>query len=405
MKSYLKPLFLEKQIIAEFSQIKTSFEYQSVVKQETETETLILVPSERCNLHCKYCYEVEKNQNRMNINVAKKAIKNAFDTLQNNMCLKIEFRGGEPFLEFNFIKEICEWVIENYKAKNFFFYAVTNGTCFSEEAKVWLTEHKGIFIAPLSIDGDKKTQNSNRSNSFDLIDFDFILRTWKNPYTYTTIIPENAKSIFEDLLFLMEKGFTIRANFEFIGAWTGEQLEDLSLNLRKLADYILENNIHNRLNLFSRYGFLDYNLKDNIKDRKFFVPCNAGKHRRIIAADGCTYPCHAFVPSCFNHYGKEYGEKLFDKLLHEEVHSEKCCKCRFFYLCYICIGVSYSYAKDFKWRNKSFCDITRIRTFIAAYYWGIKLSKKYISNFSDEERMLALKISDLYKGENCEINI
>lgn len=400
---YLRPLLLEKNLIDEFSKIESSFEYKSVVLQETKTETLILVPSERCNLHCTYCYEVEKNPARMDVIEAKEAIKKTFGNLQNDMRLKIEFRGGEPFLEFDFIKEICDWVIENYKNKDFFFYAVTNGTCFSDEAKAWLSEHKSIFIAPLSIDGDKKTQDANRSNSFDLIDFDFLLKTWSNPYTYTTIIPENAKTVFEDLLFLMEKGFTIRANFEFAQLWNDEQLEDLSAGLRKLADYTLENKLHNRLNLFSRYGFLDYNLKDDIEDREFFVPCNAGKHRRIVAADGCVYPCHTLVPSCFNHYGKEYGEKLFDKLLNEEINSEECCKCRFFHLCYICVGFSYSYAKDFKWRNKSFCDITRIRTFIAAYYWGRKLSKKSTSVFSDEEKKLGLKISDLYKGENYEI--
>ena len=405
MKKYLKPLLLGKKIINDCSQIKSSIEYKSVVQEDTKTETLILVPSEKCNLHCKYCYEVEKNPIRMDIELAKNSIRKAFDNLSDNMRLKIEFRGGEPFLEFGFIKTICNWVLNNYSEKDFFFYAVTNGACISNEAKEWLVKYKDIFIVPLSIDGGKKTQDSNRSNSFDLIDFDFFLQTWKNPYTYTTIIPEKADNVFEDLLFLMNKGFTIRANFEFAQLWTEEQLEALTNGLRNLADYTLKNKLHNRLNLFSRYGFLDYNLNDDFEKRKYFVPCNAGKHRRIVAADGCVYPCHTLVPSCFNHYGKEYGEELFNKLLHDEINSDECCQCSFFYLCYICIGFSYSYAKNFKWRNKSFCDITRIRTFVAAYYWGTRLEQKSLDSLSDEEKMLAIKIAELYKGENYEFNI
>lgn len=398
MKDYLTPLLLQKETVSKLNEIETRLKYESVVLEETNTDTIIFVPSERCNLHCKYCYEVSKNPFRMDIEIAKSALKTAFSELQTGKRLKIEFRGGEPFLEFDFIKNLCEWVIQNYKEQNFFFYAVTNGTCFSDEAKLWLSKHKEIFMAPLSIDGAKSTQDSNRSNSFDLIDFDFILRTWENAYTYTTIIPERAEDVFEDLLFLIEKGFTIRANFEFAQLWSERQLEDLSIGLRKLADYVLDNNLHNRLNLFSRYGFLDYNLQDNIENRKFFIPCNAGKHRKIIAADGRTYPCHTLVPSCFNHYGEEYAEQLFEKLRIEEINSNECCKCKFFHLCYICVGFSYSYAKDFKWRNKSFCDITKIRTFIAAYYWGNKLMKSQ-KVLSDDEKMLAKKVIELYGGE------
>lgn len=403
MKNYLTPLLLEKNIISNLTNVAPSTEYKSIVLEETKTETLILVPSEKCNLHCKYCYEEEKNPATMNLEIAKTNIKEAFNNLKDEMRLKIEFRGGEPFLEFDFIKDVCDWVIENYNGRNFFFYAVTNGTCFTAASKEWLKSHKDIFIAPLSIDGNKKTQDSNRSKSFDLIDFDFILQNWKNPYTYTTIIPENANDVFDDLLFLMEKGFTIRANFEFAMLWSDEQLESLAEGVKRLADYTLKNNLQNRLNLFSKYAFFDYNLKDDGIDKKHYITCNAGKHRRIVAADGCVYPCHTLVPSCFNHYGEEYGEKLFEKLETEEINPEECCNCRFFYLCYICVGFSYSYAKDFKWRNKSFCDITRIRAFVSAYYWGKILSTK--KELTEEEKLIASKICDLYKGENDEINI
>lgn len=201
------------------------------------------MPSERCNLKCRYCYETAKNPQRIDFDVAVAAIAKAFSQLPAGKKLKIEFRGGEPFLEFPIIKKICSWVLENYKRNDYSFYAVSNGTCFTEEVKQWLTEHKDLFFVPLSIDGDKTTQDANRSNSFDRIDFPFIFETWDQPLTYTTVIPENVDRIFEDFLFLMQKKFTIRANFEFASNWSENQLERLSVGLKTLADYVAENNV------------------------------------------------------------------------------------------------------------------------------------------------------------------
>jgi uncharacterized protein len=398
--SFLKNILLSQETLGKFAKYKKTKKYESELFQETNTETLILVPSERCNLKCKYCYETEKDPLQLNFDDAAAVIAKAFSQLPDNKKLKIEFRGGEPFLEFSSIQKICTWVFENYKEDNYFFYAVSNGTCFSAEAKQWLSLHKDRFFVALSIDGNKKTHDANRCNSFDAIDFQFIFNTWKSPYAFTTLLPENAINIFSDLLFLINHNWTIRANFEIVRTWTTRQLEDLSIGLRKLADYVLQNDIPTHLNLFSRYSFLDYNLDAPSIDKRYFLACNAGRHRKVLTADGSIYPCQTLVPSCFNHHGKEYGEQLFQKLRHEEMNPDKCRKCKFFFLCYICVGFSYSYAKDFKWRNESFCDITRLRAFIAAYYWGNLLEKKEPSSLTDEDLSTISRIVHLYSEEN-----
>jgi radical SAM protein with 4Fe4S-binding SPASM domain len=401
---FLPPLLLSQETLSKFAKYKIPEKYESELFQETNTETLILVPSERCNLKCKYCYETAKNPLQLNFDDAATTIANTFSQLPDNKKLKIEFRGGEPFLEFPIIKKICTWVFDNYKKDNYFFYAVSNGTCFSDEVKQWLSSHKDRFFVALSIDGDKHTHNANRCNSFDSIDFQFIFNTWDVPYAFTTLLPENANNIFSDLLFLIKNNWTIRANFEIVHTWTNKQLEDLSIGLKKLADYLLQNDIPCHLNLFSRYSFLDYNLDAPSIDKRFFLACNAGLHRKVLTADGSIYPCQTLVPSCFNHHGKEYGEQLFQKLRHEEMNPEKCCKCKFFFLCYICVGFSYSYAKDFKWRNESFCDITRLRAFIAAYYWGNYFEKKEPRSLTIEDLTTISRIVHLYSEESIYAN-
>lgn len=240
MDSLFNNVLLPQDIIDKFSLLKTNCKYKSTLFEEPDTDTLILVPSERCNLKCKYCYETEKSPLRLDFDTAIAAISKKFSELPLENKLKIEFRGGEPFLEFSIIKKICNWTFENYKNENYFFYAISNGTCFSEESKQWLAKNKERFIVALSIDGEKKTQDANRSNSFDLIDFQFIYNTWNNPYAFTTLLPENANSIFRDLLFLLKNGFTIRANFEIVHTWNRKQLYYLSAGLKKLADFIIQ---------------------------------------------------------------------------------------------------------------------------------------------------------------------
>ena len=401
--SYLAPLLLPRSLLARMPKVSSEGNLVNDILKDPAVETLMLVPSERCNLKCDYCYERRKDPQRMDIQTAKRAVQEAFLRLKSGNRLKIEFRGGEPFLEFPFIRELCNWTIANYPKGSFFFYAVTNGTCFTDEAKSWLRKYKEIFVAPLSIDGARDTQNRNRCGSFDHIDFDFIFSTWSHPYTYTTMLPENAGNIFEDLRFLIEKGFEIRVNAEFVRQWTSAQLEELAVGLRRLADHVIKNRITCRINLFSRSSFFSYESHlencDNDGGRKRLLICNAGKLRRIVAADGKIYPCHTFMPSAFNMEVRPTNVNLFEKLKSEDLHPPQCCACRFFLLCHICPGFSYSHAGDFKWRNPSICSLTKIRAFLGAYFWGMSITKNTTDIPLGDAQKILSKIADLYRGE------
>ena len=402
--AYLVPLLLPQSIVKKFEEIQPQKHHRLLSLQKPSTETLVLVPSERCNLHCSYCYEQHKNPQKMTFQTAKIAVQRAFFELGSNKTLKIEFRGGEPFLEFDLIKQICEWSINTYPKDSISFYAITNGTCFHEELKQWLKKHKENFIVPLSIDGDRSTQNHNRSNSFDLIDFDFFLRTWHCPCCITTILPDNVTSVFHDLQFLMIKGFNIRVNFEFTREWTDAQLEQLALGLKRFADYLLSIQSTNRINLFSYSSILDYSIvknKDEANRRRHFLACNAGRYRKLVVANGSIYPCQAFVPSVFEMSSSLTAGDIFDKLKHEDLHPKKCCYCNFFNLCHICPGFSLGHAGNFKWRNPSLCKITKLRTFLSAYYWCNRMldEKTKISLQSDDIELLKAAIADLYRGE------
>ena len=103
---YLAPLYLEESVIKKLGVVQTPTRPKLRSLQEPTAETLVLVPSERCNLCCSYCYERHKSAERMTFETAKESIQRAFSELSSGKSLKIEFRGGEPFLEFDFIN-VC----------------------------------------------------------------------------------------------------------------------------------------------------------------------------------------------------------------------------------------------------------------------------------------------------------
>jgi sulfatase maturation enzyme AslB (radical SAM superfamily) len=74
------------------------------------------------------------------------------------------------------LKSIVSYTCSNYRGKDFIFFATTNGAMLNNEMKQWFCMHKNCFVLGLSLDGAKETHDANRSNSFDMIDFDFFLK-------------------------------------------------------------------------------------------------------------------------------------------------------------------------------------------------------------------------------------
>lgn len=69
---------------------------------------IIFAVTDKCNLHCKHCY-VKRFNNDLN---AKEAI-NFLKTCLNSEVNTIGFSGGEPFLNLNFIEEVCKYAVKN----------------------------------------------------------------------------------------------------------------------------------------------------------------------------------------------------------------------------------------------------------------------------------------------------
>lgn len=87
-------------------------------------QTLTFVVTEDCNLRCKYCYMVHKNdRKRMSLETGKKAVDFflSHDGFTEDAVI-IDFIGGEPFLEIELIDQIADYFVSQaYKRKHRWF--------------------------------------------------------------------------------------------------------------------------------------------------------------------------------------------------------------------------------------------------------------------------------------------
>ena len=88
---------------------------------------ITLTLTQFCNLRCPYCFEANKSHNKMDIDTIKKILDEALNDERFNEY-EIDFFGGEPFLEFELMKETMKYVYDTYPNKLMLFTATTNGT-------------------------------------------------------------------------------------------------------------------------------------------------------------------------------------------------------------------------------------------------------------------------------------
>ena len=108
--------------LATFSDIFTGifwFMEKMMVEKKPPFE-LTLIITHRCNLNCVYCYEHHKDSRKMDVEFAKKTVEK-YLTTGDYEEIKIGFFGGEPFLEFPVIKEVCEWTWSRNWPKSYCF--------------------------------------------------------------------------------------------------------------------------------------------------------------------------------------------------------------------------------------------------------------------------------------------
>ncbi|WP_278302474.1 Cys-rich peptide radical SAM maturase CcpM [Ruminiclostridium sufflavum] len=122
--------------------------------------------TKQCNLRCKYCvysgdYENRVHSNeKMALDTARKGIDFYIEHSKDNEYGFLAFYGGEPLLEFEFIKNCIEYFEERAEGKNIHLNLTTNATLLTEEIVDYFQKHDVHLL--ISLDGSSEVHNRNR---------------------------------------------------------------------------------------------------------------------------------------------------------------------------------------------------------------------------------------------------
>lgn len=338
-----------------------------------------------CNLNCVYCYEKEKKSLVFNVEEAISILKEMLNS-KTEHGTKIKLHGGEPFLAFPKIKQLCESIWEEDFPEYYHIHVTTNGTLVHGEIQEWLYNNRDKITLKLSLDGDKKSNDINRPKSFDLIDIPFFVKTWPNIRVNMTITPETLPYASDNIKFIHSFGFQyIYSRFSLMTDWSECNLEkEFYYQLLDLADYYLDNPKTTPCEFFS------YDISWTLEETNYCSPCNVGNTKAYDFQTKKYYPCHMCFPSvCGEKLSKEFETLELRESIEEEY--ECCIECPFINICKTCYAENYMVRGSVSRRDLSLCKYQKIVFFVLFKYEYARILRLKEPTLKDIKKMTAIR--------------
>jgi uncharacterized protein len=373
--------------------------------EDLSVKDVTFVLTEKCNLNCTYCYEKHKTNRRMTKEVAKagvdflfnqEKINGYFSPDKMNACI-LEFIGGEPLLE----TELMDYIVEYFKFKAFseghpwaYNYRISissNGVLFNDEkVQNFIKKNKNNISMSISVDGNKELHDAcrvfpNGTGSYDLASdaLKKVIAMGLDSSTKMTLAPGNIRYTFEAIKNLKELGLKfVFANCVFEEGWEFEHAVIFYNELKKIADWILDNDLHTQ---FTTSLFDETIGQKTTEDRNW---CGGNGQMLAIGTDGKCYPCIRFMnyslvnqpEQCIGdiYKGLDSNNKWLEKLktiTMSSQSSEKCLNCKIASGCALCTAYNYDKFGDPNVRATFICDMHKARVCANEYFWN-KLYKK-----------------------------
>lgn len=338
-----------------------------------------------CNLNCVYCYEKNKTYSDFNVEEAFIAINEQLSR-KTEFGTKIKLHGGEPFIVFDKIRELCERVWDNSYPEYYHFHITTNGTLIHGEVQDWLYEKRNRITIKLSLDGNKYSHNINRTNSFDQIDLAFFVRTWPDIVVNMTITPATLPYLSENIKFLHSIGIhDVTSHFALMTDFECYHLEKvLYEQLLDLATFYLENTSIKPCHFFKP------NIGDTMYEPLFNAACVRGQGTAYDYRTKKHYPCFMCFPVLA-------GEQISDELSridfsNTDILEQKCClQCPFINICPTCYAENYITRGDVSRRDMKICSYQKIIIAVLFKYEYARLINKANPTSDEVQKMLAIQ--------------
>ena len=344
--------------------------------------TITLTLTHSCNLSCLYCYESGKSPQKMSFETAKEIIDDELNR-EDYSYVEIDLFGGEPFLEFELINRLYDYVSSKDWKQDYLFFAVTNGTLVHDKIQEWLRERRDSFICGLSYDGSPQMQDINRSNSADAVDLTFFQELYPDQPIKMTISEQSLKTLADGVEYLYRYGFKdVSCNLAYGIDWTNPQNERiLSEELMKLIDFFIANPEYKPCSL------LDMGIGTSVKEQPLYRFCGAGINMAAYDVDGTSYPCQMFMPmtSGAEKASKSHGLKFYENTIPEECIDEKCKDCIIKSSCPTCYGANYVAFGNIYKHADDYCKLVKTIMKARSFFKGLQWEKGQL-NLNDNEK-------------------
>lgn len=348
------------------------------------------IMTHNCNLNCTYCYEHFKEEESFDIELAKKIVDSEADSVDSYEEICFDFFGGEPFLEFEKIKEIVEYAKSKKYKKKVYFFAGTNGTLINESIQKWLLANRDIFQIALSVDGTKTMHDTNRSGSYDMIPMEFFVNEFRNMSVKATISPETLSDLSQGVMHLHSLGFqNISCNLAVGVDWSSDEyVSILQRELKTLIEFYLDNPDVAPCNL------LDYSVEyaAHPTEGKALKFCGAGTRTKVFDVDGREYPCQYFLPLTLGGEPMDLSQVHFEDVMNLSEMDEHCQKCVAVNICPSCYGSNYQETGDIHRRNMDFCKLQKVILLANSYFSAKKweLGRFELDDYKEQELLAGI---------------
>lgn len=373
------------------------------------TKTITFQVTENCNLRCTYCYQHEKRGNRMTFDVAKRFIDmvlaadertNQYITSTISQGVVLDFIGGEPFLEVELIDQICDYFVEQTMllhhpwATRFRISISTNGVLYFEPKvqafiKKW---HENLSLG-VSIDGNKELHDACRIDVNGDGTYDRAMAAvnhYREHYgqmvgSKMTIAPGNVNYLFSAVKSMIDSGYTqIYLNCVYEEGWTVEHAKTLYEQCKKLSDYLIENDLVDKIYL----SLLDQDMAGGslpeTDDRNY-----CGGTGLMLALDwkGDLFPCVRYMDNAIcgkqppytignvDHGIMQTDEEIqriecFECITRRSQSTDECWNCPIAKGCAWCSGYNYEVFGTPNKRATFICVMHKARVLSIAYLWN-----------------------------------
>ena len=369
------------------------------------SKNITFIVTKDCQLACKYCYLVGKNdKERMPWKVAKKAIDYILGNEESfpEMSVIWDFIGGEPFLEIELIDKICDYIkTEMYRKRHKWFNSYrfsfsTNGINYdSEKVQTFIAKNREHISIGITIDGTKEKHDLNRiwkgikperGSYADVVrNIPLWLSQFPDAGTKVTISSADIPYIKDSVLHLFALGIKeVNINVVFEDVWHEGDDHIFEEQLLMLADEIIDGGLYSDYTCSFFSEIIGKPMDANYDNQNW---CGAGKMLAVDAA-GNFYPCTRFAgyslrekkPIIIGNIYDGINQNLLRPFLtldRTTQSPQKCIDCEVASGCAWCQGENYDAAETstiFQ-RSTAICKMHKSRVRANNYYWN-KLFRK-----------------------------